>query len=184
MSHCFGSQAVLDSINLSLRKGELTALIGPNGAGNPLFCTFCKDCSSQAKAMLLLEVHPCVVPASHCTDATTGPHRLVVSDYRPRHGALRQPKTAESCFEVSRKKHWRALGFKTAPKHASGVFQEGNSNGSYSPEQSLKTPATMLLDEPCSALDPPSRERVIALLQSLAQEGRSICLTSHDWGPH
>ena len=41
----------------------------------------------------------------------------------------------------------------------------------------------MLLDEPCSALDPSSRERVIALLQSLAQEGRSICLTSHDRGP-
>ena len=24
---------------------------------------------------------------------------------------------------------------------------------------------------------------MIALLQSLARDGRSICLTSHDWGP-
>ena len=58
VSHCFGSQAVLDSINLSLRQGELTASSGPMELGNPLFCTFCKDCSNQAKAMLLLEVHP------------------------------------------------------------------------------------------------------------------------------
>ena len=32
VSHCFGSQAVLDSINLSCGK-EAAALIGPNGAG-------------------------------------------------------------------------------------------------------------------------------------------------------
>ena len=58
VSHCFGSQAVLDSINLSLRQESSRPSSGPMEPGNPLFCTFCKDCSSQAKAMLLWRVHP------------------------------------------------------------------------------------------------------------------------------
>ena len=41
---------------------------------------------------------------------------------------------------------------------------------------------TLLLDEPCSAMDPPARQKVLALLREQAKAGRCICLSSHDWG--
>ncbi|MEB3177040.1 MAG: ABC transporter ATP-binding protein, partial [Synechococcus sp.] len=42
--------------------------------------------------------------------------------------------------------------------------------------------STLLLDEPCSAMDPPTRSLVLELLLQLRSKGISICLTSHDWG--
>ena len=41
---------------------------------------------------------------------------------------------------------------------------------------------TLLLDEPCSAMDPPARQKVLELLRDQAKSGRCICLSSHDWG--
>ncbi len=33
-----GQRQVIDQVSLTLRGGEMTALIGPNGAGNPPCC--------------------------------------------------------------------------------------------------------------------------------------------------
>lgn len=33
-----GKRQIIDNVSVALRGGEMTALIGPNGAGNPLCC--------------------------------------------------------------------------------------------------------------------------------------------------
>ena len=39
-----------------------------------------------------------------------------------------------------------------------------------------------LLDEPCSALDPPSREQFLIIIRQLANAGLTLLISSHDWG--
>ena len=45
------------------------------------------------------------------------------------------------------------------------------------------TPAKfLLLDEPCSALDPPAREDFLLIMRQLADAVLSLFISSHDWG--
>ena len=41
----------------------------------------------------------------------------------------------------------------------------------------------MLLDEPCAAIDPPSREQLLRQMRQLADSGLTLLVSSHDWGP-
>jgi len=40
----------------------------------------------------------------------------------------------------------------------------------------------LLLDEPCAAIDPPSREQLLRLMQQLAGSGQTLLVSGHDWG--
>ena len=184
VSHRFGSQAVLDSINLKLRQGELTALIGPNGAGKSTLLHVLQGLLKPSQG----DVFVGDTPVTSCR------HRIALMPQRGRIDwsfpitalemvRLRQPKAAEGCFEVSAEEALERVGLQDRAKARLGQLSGGQQQRVLLAGAIAQNAATMLLDEPCSALDPPSRERVIALLQSLAQEGRSICLTSHDWGP-
>ena len=61
-------------------------------------------------------------------------------------------------------------------------YQAANNNGCFLAACLAQSSNTLLLDEPCSAMDPPARQRVLALLREQAKAGRCICLSSHDWG--
>lgn len=184
VSHRFGSQAVLDSINLTLQQGELTALIGPNGAGKSTLLHVLQGLLKPSQG----DVFVGDIPVTSCR------HRIALMPQRGRIDwsfpitaldmvRLRKPKTAGGCFELSAEEALERVGLLERAKERLGRLSGGQQQRVLLAGAIAQNAATMLLDEPCSALDPPSRERVIALLQSLAQEGRSICLTSHDWGP-
>ena len=40
----------------------------------------------------------------------------------------------------------------------------------------------LLLDEPCSAIDPPSREHLLGVMRQQASSGQTLLVSSHDWG--
>tara|TARA_B100000073_G_scaffold17886_3_gene14306 strand:+ start:1812 stop:2285 length:474 start_codon:yes stop_codon:yes gene_type:complete len=40
----------------------------------------------------------------------------------------------------------------------------------------------LLLDEPCSAIDPPTRTHLLQVMREQAQSGQTLLVSSHDWG--
>ena len=40
----------------------------------------------------------------------------------------------------------------------------------------------LLLDEPCSAIDPPTREHLLDVMRQQASSGQTLLISSHDWG--
>jgi zinc/manganese transport system ATP-binding protein len=40
----------------------------------------------------------------------------------------------------------------------------------------------LLLDEPCSAIDPPTREHLLDVMRQQALAGQTLLVSSHDWG--
>ena len=44
------SKPALNKVSVEIKPGTLTALVGPNGAGNQLFWGYCKDKILQIKA--------------------------------------------------------------------------------------------------------------------------------------
>ena len=50
--------------------------------------------------------------------------------------------------------------------------------------RTLVQPARMLLlDEPCAAIDPPTRTELLRVMGSLRDVGLTLLVSSHDWGP-
>jgi ABC-type proline/glycine betaine transport system ATPase subunit len=43
-------------------------------------------------------------------------------------------------------------------------------------------PSILLLDEPCSAIDPPTREHLLKVMRDQAEAGQTLLVSSHDWG--
>jgi zinc/manganese transport system ATP-binding protein len=41
----------------------------------------------------------------------------------------------------------------------------------------------LLLDEPCAAIDPPSRTELLRVMRQLSDAGLTLLVSSHDWGP-
>jgi zinc/manganese transport system ATP-binding protein len=49
--------------------------------------------------------------------------------------------------------------------------------------RTLVQPArVLLLDEPCAAIDPPSRSELLKVMGQLRDAGLTLLVTSHDWG--
>ena len=40
----------------------------------------------------------------------------------------------------------------------------------------------LLLDEPCSAIDPPTRTHLLQVMRQQADSGQTLLVSSHDWG--
>ena len=184
VSHRFGSKPVLNCINLSLRPGELTALIGPNGAGKSTLLQVLQGMLKPSEGFVMAGETPIAL----CR------HRIALMPQRGRIDwsfpitaldmvRLRTPKQRESCFHLSSEEALERVGLLDRSQERLGHLSGGQQQRVLLAAAIAQNAPALLLDEPCSALDPPSRERVIALLQSLARDGRSICLTSHDWGP-
>jgi zinc/manganese transport system ATP-binding protein len=50
--------------------------------------------------------------------------------------------------------------------------------------RTLVQPARLLLlDEPCAAIDPPTRTELLRVMGSLRDAGLTLLVSSHDWGP-
>lgn len=183
VSHSYGTSRVLHDIDLKLRYGELTALIGPNGAG---------------KSTLLQILQGMLRPS--CGTVSIG--EAAIHSCREQVALMPQRGRIDWSFPITAlemvrlRQHGRPIGVQGISAqdalervglgdHANerlGRLSGGQQQRVLLAAAIAQNVPTLLLDEPCSALDPPARARVIALLQELAQEGRSICLTSHDWG--
>ena len=46
----------------------------------------------------------------------------------------------------------------------------------------IGNPKLLLLDEPCAAIDPPSRTALLAVMGQLRDAGLTLLVSSHDWG--
>jgi zinc/manganese transport system ATP-binding protein len=46
----------------------------------------------------------------------------------------------------------------------------------------MQSARVLLLDEPCAAIDPPSRRELLKVMRQLADAGFTLLVSSHDWG--
>ena len=46
----------------------------------------------------------------------------------------------------------------------------------------MQQTGVLLLDEPCSAIDPPTRNHLLEVMREQAESGQTLLVSSHDWG--
>jgi phosphate transport system ATP-binding protein len=194
VSAWFGTHKVLDRVTLSMEPGTVTALIGPSGCGKSTFLR------------ILNRMHELVHSASLAGQVLLAGEDIYEPKWRPadvrrRVGMVFQkpnPFPAMSIYE-NVASGLKLAGVKTADKDGlveaslrrAGLWNEvarrlRSPGGALSGGQQQRlciarslaiAPDILLMDEPCSALDPTSTRRIEETITELADEVTIVIVT-------
>lgn len=183
LSFSAGGEALLDSVNLKVRRGSRTLIMGPNGSG---------------KSLLLRMMHGLLKPDAGVVlwkgDRMSAEDRLAQAMVFQRPVLLRRSVLANLKFALS----VRGLrGTQRAEKIHSALASAGLSHLARRPARVLSggeqqrlslvralacEPELLFLDEPTSNLDPASTAAIENLVLEANARGVTIVLVTHDAG--
>ena len=179
LTKTYGATTAVDSLSFTVRPGVVTGFLGPNGAGK----------STTMRMILGLDR-----PTSG-TATLNGRHLIDHPAPLSELGALLEAKAVHP--KRSARNHLLALGRTTGigPRRvdevldlvglsdvadrAAGGFSLGMSQRLGIASALLGDPATVMLDEPVNGLDPEGILWIRNLLKELADEGRTVLVSSH-----
>lgn len=183
-----GGARILDGVSLSVRTGEVLALVGPNGAGkSTLLSALCGDVAlADGTAHLDGE------PLGHWSQVEMAMRRAVMLQQL----TISFPFTVEQIVAMGRSP-WAgtpfedvddeavlaAMTFADVAPFASRTF--GSLSGGERARVSLarafaQRSQLLLLDEPTAALDLHHQEHVLQLARERAREGDAVVIVLHD----
>ena len=172
LSYSYGPKTTLERVDLELQPGTLTALVGPNGAG---------------KSTLLHLLHGRLQPSGGtfecCGSVGLMPQRAAIDWTFPitvrdmvRLGQTNRlsTTTAETLLE--------RVGMGEMRGRRLNQLSGGQQQRVLLARALMQQNDVLLLDEPCSAIDPPSREHLLGVMRQQASSGQTLLVSSHDWG--
>jgi ABC-type Mn2+/Zn2+ transport system ATPase subunit len=179
----------LEDVSLTVQRGEKVALVGPNGAGKSTLIKLIAGMEPSPPGAIMLYGN--AVGECH--------HKVA---YVPQRGDVdwRFPVTVRQVVMMGRYVHMGWLHRPSRDDHAAvdraletmkindlAGEQIGELSGGQQQRvmlaRSLAHEAdTLLLDEPLNNLDVPTQEEIFDVMDSLASEGRTVIVTTHDLG--
>ena len=186
----FGKNEVLKGINLHIEQGQVVVIIGPSGSGK----------STVLRTMNYLEEPTSgkvIVDGMDLSDkkklndvrAEVGmvfqnfnlfPHRTVMENL-----TLAQTKVRKTSMEEA-KKIGQALLDRVGLADKANAYPDSLSGGQKQRVAIARAlamkPKVMLFDEPTSALDPEMVSEVLDVMKSLAEEGMTMVIVTHEMG--
>ncbi len=185
LTKAFGKLVAVDRLDLEVNEGEIFGFLGPNGAGKTttlrLLCALIAPTSGSAEiAGLRLGHHDDRIRASVgiLTEHPGLYERLTAAENLRFFASLYglDPRTAEA--QVDR--FLRLMGLWNERDEPVVTFSRGMKQKMAIARAALHEPRVLFLDEPTTGLDPDAARTVRDLIISLAREGRTVFLCTHN----
>ncbi|MFI2489026.1 ABC transporter ATP-binding protein [Promicromonospora kroppenstedtii] len=184
VSHDFGGRPALDRLTLTVRPGQVVALIGLNGAGKT---TALRALAGRLRpgrgSARVMDHDPVGLPRAlaarfgHVIDTPlVYPELTVTENLRCAarlHGMPRPLAVATADAAVD------GLGLDPWRQVRAATLSMGNRQRLGVGCATLHRPSALILDEPTSALDPQGVVLVRALVRGLAEDGAGVLVSSH-----
>lgn len=175
----------LQDCSFSLSRGETLGLIGANGAGKSTSIRLIMDFIRPSKGEVMVFERPASdlrhrARVGYLPETAAFPPNLSIVDL------IRF--TAATCGMNTATRDERAamllreLGLWEARKKRLRAYSKGMQQRANFVLALLNDPDLLILDEPMSGLDPVGRGQIIALIQRLKTEGKTILFCSHILG--
>jgi heme exporter protein A len=179
----FGLKTILRGLDFSVESGEFVALLGPNGAGKTTFLRVLATLSRPSMGHVKVAGHH--LP----NEAAKVRAKLGVVSHLP---LLYPDLTAEENLRFYAKMYGIAnyqsritevlemVGLENRRKDLVRTFSRGMQQRLAIGRAVIHDPEVMLFDEPYTGLDQDASEMLDEVLRSVAAEGRTVVMTSHD----
>lgn len=184
LRRAFGSVKALDGADLVARAGAVTALVGPNGSGKTTLLLVLAGLLVPDAGQVRVAGHDPVTDSSGAR-ARTGwmPDAFGTWDSLTAREVL---ATFADAYRVERTTAAARVDELLATVHLTeyadqpaAVLSRGQKQRLGLARALVHDPQVLLLDEPASGLDPRSRVDLRILLRRLADEGRTVLVSSH-----
>jgi len=202
LSMVFGGLAALDSVDITINKGEVLSLIGPNGAGKTTLFnlltgvytpTHGKICFKQKEIKNLkpYEITKMGIARTFQNIRLFGEMTVLDNVMIGQHcrtktgvfGAIFKTPAVKNEEKKVREKAMETLGF----VGLSSVWNEKAKNLPYGMQRRLEIaralatdPELILLDEPAAGMNPQETNELIELIERLNEMDKTILLIEHD----
>ena len=179
----FGLKVILRGLDFSVQQGEFVALLGPNGAGKTTFLRILASLSRPSLGQVQVAGHQLPDEAAQVRA------KLGVVSHMP---LLYPDLTAEENMKFYASMYGIAdpgpritevldmVGLENRRKDLVRTFSRGMQQRLAIGRAVIHNPEVMLFDEPYTGLDQDASEMLDEVLRSVAAEGRTVVMTSHD----
>jgi heme exporter protein A len=179
----FGLKTVLRGVDFKVKAGEFVALLGPNGAGKTTFLRILASLSRPSMGMVNIAGHKLPDEAAQVRG------KLGVVSHLP---LLYPDLTAEENLLFYARLYGigghtlrvtevlEMVGLEDRRKDLVRTFSRGMQQRLAIGRAVLHDPQVMLFDEPYTGLDQDASGMLDTVLRSVAAEGRTVVMTSHD----
>ncbi len=175
----YGDKTVVDDLTFTIQPGVVTGFLGPNGAGK----------STTMRMLVGLEApdggSSAINGRSYRQHAAPAQEIGVLLDAGARHpgrSARDHLLALAATHRLSSRRVDEVLelvGLSEVARSRSGGFSLGMGQRLGIASALLGDPATVMLDEPVNGLDPEGIRWIRGLLRGLAEEGRTVFVSSH-----
>ena len=177
------SPAVLADVSFSLGPGSLTALLGPNGAGKSTLMKLLLGQLTPSQGRLLWNG---LAMAPQRPRLALVPQRSAIQWQMPitvrdlvALGTLAAP-APQPQLDIA--EALQSMGLASLAETRLSHLSGGQQQRALLARALVQKADLLLLDEPFTYLDPPTRQQLLAVLRQQAAQGRVVLVSSHDWG--
>lgn len=195
LSVWFGNRQILTDINLQFQKGKISAIVGPSGCGkSTLLRTITRSAELEQEFQYKGQVFLNNDDIYQCRDATIIRRKLGLVLQQPialplsikenvLFGVKYYQRKSKDQLDVLAEKYLRQTGLWEEVKnklHCPASELSGGQKQRLSIARVLAVePEVLLLDEPCSSLDPSSTKKIEELILNLSQK-ITIAIVTHN----
>jgi ABC-2 type transport system ATP-binding protein len=184
LTRVYGSMVALNSLNLTVNRGDLFGFIGSNGAGKTttlrILATFLAPSGGKAEVLghdVVKDADAVRHVIGYMPDFFGVYKDMEVTEYLDFFGACykipaaKREKTVNDVLEL--------VGLTEKRGALIGALSRGMQQRLGLARVLIHDPQLLLLDEPASGLDPRARIEMMAILQELQRLGKTIIISSH-----
>ena len=187
----FGELQVLKNITLTVTRGEVIVIVGPSGSGKSTLLRVINGLEPIHSGQVIVDGVDIHGPATdiHRIRSEVGmvfqsfnlfPHLNAINNVNL--GLRLVKKIPKLQAEETAFQYLQKVGLKGKEYHYPGQLSGGQQQRVAIARALAMEPKVILFDEPTSALDPELVGEVLETMISLAREGRTMLVVSHEMG--
>ncbi|MDX6251364.1 MAG: type transport system ATP-binding protein, partial [Kribbellaceae bacterium] len=175
----YGETTAVDRLDFTVKPGTVTGFLGPNGAGKSTTMRMIIGLDAPTSGTVTVNGRPY---AEHTAPLQEVGALLEAKSIHPGRSAFDHLMAQAYTHGIPRRRVEEVIeltGLQSVAKKRAGAFSLGMGQRLGIAAALLGDPATLMLDEPVNGLDPEGVLWIRNLLTSLADDGRTVFVSSH-----